>query len=106
MPLFGFWYWLYSTGGIAGLTQTPATVGYTRTFAFDGIGNFYEFRNNILFKRARYDLVFKPTIFGTTSQVLVITGYPEMIVSFPNFRTLNLTENVFDGFSLTFTRLF
>lgn len=79
MPLFGFWYWMYSTGGIAGITQTPATVGYTRIFVFDGVGNFYEFRNNTLFQRARYSLVFKPTIFGTTSQILVITGYPDMI---------------------------
>ncbi|PKM41908.1 MAG: hypothetical protein CVV03_11190 [Firmicutes bacterium HGW-Firmicutes-8] len=106
MPLFGFWYWVQSVGGIAGITQTPATVGYTRIFAFDGIGNFYEFRNNVLLNRARYRVVTKPTIFGTTSQVLEVTGYPDMIVSFPNFRTMVLTENVFDGFTLTFIRIF
>lgn len=105
MPLFGFWYWIQSTGGIAGITQTPATVGYTRIFAFDGFGNFYEFRNNVLFNRARYTLVFKTTIFGTTSQVLEITGYPDMVVSFPNFGTMTLTENVFDGFTHTFVRI-
>lgn len=106
MPLFGFWYWVYSSGGIAGTTQTPATVGYTRIFAFDGAGSFFEFRNNVLFNRARYNVVIKPTIFGTTGQVLEITGYPDMVVNFPNSGTMLLTENVFDGFTLTFTRIF
>lgn len=106
MPLFGFWYWVQSSGGIAGIIQTPASVGYTRIFVFDGFGNFYEFRNNSLFKRARYNVVTKPTIFGTVSPVLEITGYLDMVVSFPNFRTIVLTENVIDGFSLTFIRIF
>lgn len=106
MPLFGFWYWVQSTGGIAGITETPATVGYTRIFVFDGFGNFYEFRNNRLFRRARYRVVNKQTIFGTVSPVLEITGYLDMVVSFPDSRTMVLTENVFDGFSLTFTRIF
>lgn len=105
MPLFGFWYWTQSSGGIGGIIQTPTTVGYTRIFLFDGFGNFYEFRNNRLFKRARYNVVNKQTIFGTVSPVLEIPGYLDMVVTFPNYRTLTLTENVYDGFTLNFVRI-
>lgn len=106
MPLFGFWYWVQSSGGIAGIIETPATVGYTRIFVFDGFGSFYEFRNGILFKRTRYNVVTKPTIFGTVSPVLEIPGYLDMVVSFPDSRSMTLTENVYDGFTLNFIRIF
>lgn len=32
--LFGTWSWVQATGGIAGMTRTPVSEGYTRTLTF------------------------------------------------------------------------
>lgn len=53
--IIGRWTWVESTGGIAGLTRTPASTGETRSLRFDG--SFAEsFRDGELQRRDGYSL--------------------------------------------------
>ncbi len=59
--LAGAYDWELSVGGIAGLTRTPASEGYTVRIEFDGNGRVVARRNNAVVASASYTIRELPT---------------------------------------------
>ena len=96
--LFGSWAWVRATGGIAGVTQTPETEGYSRTITFTAPGQVvlfwdgqpevtttFEFvpklDNGSVVRSAQ--LVYAAPLTGWDEQWVEITGAGELVLSDP-----------------------
>ena len=97
--IIGTWNWIKTTGGIAGIEDTPQSTGQTRTIVFDNeqIVKFYV--NDSLTKEGVYRLGLAETIFHKDPEpVLFIDDSLWYAYSFPNDNKLILQENIYDGF--------
>ena len=105
-PLIGKWKWIQSSGGFAGETVTPESTGESRSIEFGemGIVTFYTNGEVTLSSTFRTDA--EKTIFAEDPQpVLYVEGYFMYAYSFPYFDQLELSENVYDGYSHVYIKL-
>jgi len=54
--LYGTWDWVITSGGLAGLTITPASEGVTRSIKFEANGQYTSFQNTELADQSYYVL--------------------------------------------------
>lgn len=106
-PIVGDWAWVRSTGGIAGVTQTPATEGYSVTLRFTSAGEAEWVQDGTLRQRTTYQVAIKseggtPVWVVTYAQPLF--GFEQQDATFPTSRTLVLTDPCCDGFVSEFVR--
>ncbi len=108
-PLDGQWSWVDATGGIAGTTRTPATVGYTMAVEYRSQSStpaqFRVFRDGQLFAETT---VRRSTASSVSSGTLVyrdpVLGWPEQLFELIAGDTLVLTDGCCDGFTYRFVR--
>src|SRR5262245_41651013 len=95
--LVGTWNWVYSSGGIAGITETPASTGQTRSMEYTANGQFQSDINGNL-RYGQYQIVTASCIHngGTTNQVKYSNGLSQTFVS--THDSLILDDEVYDGF--------
>jgi hypothetical protein len=73
----GEWDWLISSGGIAGATYTPESVGYSEHIAFTSDSIFRMYRNDSLIMETRYHVIRSTSIYtADTVQLLVYDSLP------------------------------
>lgn len=104
-PIIGAWEWVESTGGIAGMTLTPASTGETRSvrFSASGVARLYVdgletravgFAVRQGGERGSLEILYDEPLMGFESQT----------ATFPSVDVLVLTDPCCDGFVSRFTR--
>lgn len=103
--LVGKWEWLQSTGGIGGITYTPATTGYTRTLIINEDKSFKLLRSGKVQYSGRYDL--KKDRGGVMIQYNIPQDIfiPDQFVTFRSADTLVLRDECLDCFSSTYKKV-
>ena len=110
--LFGTWSWVRATGGIAGVTQTPDTEGYTKTITFTAPNQVQVFRNGVLEIATTFEFV-PATGDGSEAQSArllysePLTGFDEQgvdITTEGGLILLVLTDPCCDGFTYEWRR--
>jgi hypothetical protein len=101
--LVGTWNWVYSTGGIVGVTQTPASTGETRSVEFSSNGQFQSDINGNL-RYGQYQIVTAHSILtnSTTNQLHYSSGPNQTFVLAHD--SLILDDEAYDGFRTIFVR--
>lgn len=101
--ILGRWTWVESTGGIAGITQTPSSTGETRSLRFDG-SVVETFRDGQLLRTDAY------SIRRTTDREGFEIVYQGSAAAFPSQdvdlqdHTLVLVDPCCDGFTSRYQR--
>lgn len=102
--LEGTWSWVESTGGIAGLTSTPASTGDSVTLLFTLMGEVSLFRNGSLERTVGFS-----TARSSGSDLEIrydepLMGFETQTATFPNPFDLVLTDPCCDGFVSRYAR--
>ena len=103
--LVGNWEWVSRTGGIAGVHQTPQTLGYTYTVVYtkDGIYEQYD-KDNKLIVTYPYNII-KAVSMLDGKEHNMIQSNNAMNSSFEIRKdSLFLVQDVFDGFNEVYIR--
>jgi hypothetical protein len=107
--LFGTWSWIRSTGGIAGVTQTPQTEGYTRTLTFTAPNQMTLAKDGVVEVTTTFEFV--PLVdngSAVRSAQLVyaepLTGWDEQWVEVTESGDLVLSDPCCDGFTYEWRR--
>ena len=107
--LFGTWSWIRSTGGIAGVTQTPQTEGYTRTLTFTAPNQVTMARDGVVEVTTTFEfvpLVDNGSVVRSAQLVYAepLTGWDEQWVELTDPDHLVLTDPCCDGFTYEWSR--
>lgn len=103
--LVGKWEWVSTSGGIAGIHQTPQTLGYTYTIAFTKEGQYELYdKNNLLVSSSPYTIVNAVSIFDNKEHSMIQSD--NLMRSSFEIRkdSLFLSQEVVDGFDQIFIR--
>ena len=104
--LDGRWLWVDATGGIAGMTITPASVGYTMTVEYSsqpgGPALFRVLRDGQLFSETTVERFGE--LKGTLRYRDPVLGWPEQEFELRGADTLLLVDGCCDGFAYRFER--
>lgn len=103
--ILGRWDWVESSGGIAGVTQTPASTGHSMLLQFLPVGQVRLFEDGALVRTVTYsaledasgdfvDVAYNPPLMGFASQT----------ATFPTDGELVLTDPCCDGFTYRYVR--
>jgi hypothetical protein len=114
--LFGSWNWVQSSGGFAGQTTTPATVGYTKSLEFNKNGIYKSYKNEKQQEKFKFSLTEGTSISSTGTAYLIeykdlgffhkkTTSMSQQSVWFGGQDTLFLNDEAFDGFFNVYTRI-
>jgi len=98
--IVGSWIWYETSGGVAGVLETPETTGETRKVVFQENGNVTFYTNDEVTLSSTYTLASENTLFS--DEPLPVVKVEDLTVfylySFPYVDELELQENVIDGF--------
>lgn len=104
--LIGTWNWLYSSGGFAGITETPQSTGEIKKIEFDRESNFRTYVNNVLKIENKYRVEKGKTITSRDSVPILTTSIGlRQSISFRTADTLILFDECFDCFEHYFKRI-
>jgi hypothetical protein len=105
--LIAKWNWIYSTGGFAGITYTPASTGEVRRIEFAADYNFKYYVNDILKSENKFEIQKLKSITNHDSTLMIIikNSWPIQSFSFRSSDTLILFEEYYDGFEHHYTRI-
>ncbi len=106
--LYGSWYWLKSVGGIAGMTHTPMSVGYTQKIVLsrDNVIRFY--KNDSLVIMCPFDVYYITTSENDSTPAIHYFDTRKAIdqtINFATADTLILNDMCIDCFSNTYVRI-
>jgi hypothetical protein len=106
--LIGTWEWVGTSGGIAGDSRLPGPDDprVTVEFSTDGTATFR--RDGEVAREQRYRLASEGTIFASEDQPVLYFDAEDLgrVVRIDETgRTLTLSDNVYDGFSLDYRRV-
>jgi len=102
--LYHRWEWVRSSGGIAGVVQTPQSEGYTQAIDFDEEGFFTLYRDNAVFISGSYTVINAESILDNTGYDMIIfdNGLLQSAIIQLSEDTLVLREEAFDCFTHTY----
>jgi hypothetical protein len=100
----GRWYFVGSSGGIAGAGTGEKATGYIVIHSSNTIDHHAE--DGTLVRSAAFTVSRGPTIFSSEDQWIVnLDGTtPEVVRLAENGQMMSLSENVYDGFSRAYAR--
>jgi hypothetical protein len=100
----GRWYYMGSSGGIAGTGLTDEATGHIVIHSDNTIDHHAE--DGSLVRTTEFTVDRGPTIFSTEHQFVPgrESGTPEVIVVSEGGQTMTLSENVYDGFQRAYAR--
>ena len=104
--LYHRWEWVQSSGGIAGVVQTPQSEGYTRAIDFTENGFFTVFQDNAVVISSTYTIIRAQSILDNQQYDMIVFDNTllESAILQLSGDTLTLREEVFDGFTHTYRR--
>jgi hypothetical protein len=103
--VLGTWNWVESTGGIAGITLTPASTGDSVRLRFTDQGEAQRYLNGALDRAVGFT-----TVPGSNGAVEIrydepLSGFETQTATFPGSQALMLTDPCCDGFVSSYVRL-
>ncbi len=100
------WQWVRSVGGIAGVTQTPQSEGYTQAIDFDENGSYTKYRDNINVASGTFTVTrAESQLDGQQYDMVTLDdGSEPMAVTMLSESQLILREDCFDCFTHTYQR--
>ncbi|RYZ95557.1 MAG: hypothetical protein EOP47_25625 [Sphingobacteriaceae bacterium] len=104
--IYGKWHWVSSSGGIAGLTETPKTAGYTMGVDYNRNNVFRRYKNGDVINSAKFTIVKTKGVFGMDS-TYVIKYTPDNfdhVVITAKRDSLVLTDNISDGYTTLYIK--
>lgn len=106
--VIGRWEWVESTGGIAGIRQTPVSTASTWILVIGEDGILRETRTGAPPAEKSYRIEERRVLADPqrTMPALIIAGDVDRLIELPDAETLVLVENVIDGFTHRFARVF
>lgn len=103
--LVGTWSWISSSGGIAGITATPASTGKNIDLKFTSDGKYFYYTNGIISNEGTYTFSTKKSIVdGIDKKSIVFSAGGEMIIAQIDNTNLYLDDNYYDGFGSSYIR--
>jgi len=112
--LYGSWNWVQSSGGFAGLIETPLTAGYTQKIDFNRTGVFTTYKNGILITTMNFTLTEGISILNSVKVYLIkyktngssSNNYNRITQSivFGGQDSLYLYDECFDCYSYIYTK--
>ena len=103
--LTGTWEWVSTTGGIAGINETPQSTGMEKMLIINDEFIFH-YEDGDLVSQSAYKIVEAPSIFSSGSVKQIEIEGSSMRQSFlAGDLTLVLRDEVYDGFEHTYIRL-
>jgi hypothetical protein len=114
LGIVGEWDWEYTTGGIAGVYQTPASQGYTIKYIFNSDFTYYKIKDNQIIERGEYTTYQKYSRYeGTTQNYLELfsaksSSSERFIMNFQYINGeehLSLSQDAADGFNYSYKRV-
>ncbi len=104
--IFHTWEWTESSGGIAGVVQTPASEGYTQSIKFEQGGLYTRYRNDTVVGNGTYTLTSEESMLDDTVYDMIVfdDGTPKQAIMIVNATQLILREDCFDCFTHTYQR--
>jgi len=104
--IIGSWVWYETSGGFAGVHETPVNTGETRKVVFEDNGEVTFYTNGEVTFSSIYTLANEKTIMAEDPlPVVKVEGISFVYVySFPSSDELILRENVSDGFTYEYRR--
>lgn len=105
--LIGTWCWVETTGGIAGVHQTPASTGHTRKLIFNKDLTFQVYEDEKLKSSGCFEIEFgKSLILQKDAFMLKFdTNSATNIIQFDNDGNLILGQDVYDGFVKKYAKI-
>ena len=105
----GKWIWVRTTGGIAGISLTPETEGYTQTIEISPENNFIVYRNGGVYDEGEFKIVKGKSIYRIGDVDLIKANSkilePQILVSFAfKADTLFLYEECYDCFNYVYVK--
>jgi hypothetical protein len=100
----GRWYYVGSSGGIAGRGMGDEATGYIVIHSDNTIDHHEE--DGALVRTTGFTIAFGPTIFSSEDQLVLGQGSatPEVITVADGGQVMTLSENVYDGFQRAYAR--
>ncbi|MEJ2697782.1 MAG: hypothetical protein P8013_14180 [Candidatus Sulfobium sp.] len=104
--IVGSWVWYETSGGLAGVHETPEITGESRKVVFEDNGKVTFYTNGEMIFSSTYTLATEKTIIAEDPLPVVKVEGNSFIYaySFPSPDELTLQENVFDGFTYKYRR--
>ena len=103
--LTGTWEWVHTTGGIAGVNQTPASVGYTYRVTYTKEGHYLQYDKD---GKLQYDYLYETSrstsiMDNKEHNMLTLNASTTFSYEVRN-DSLFLNQEAYDGFNVTFVR--
>ncbi len=103
--LIGTWSWVSSSGGIAGITETPASTGKNIDLKFTSDGHYFYYTNGTISSQGTYTFSTQKSILdGKNKRSIVFSANGEMIIDQIDSTNLYLSDNYYDGFGSSYIR--
>lgn len=103
--LIGTWSWTETSGGIAGIHETPASTGKTIDLKFTSNGQYFYYTNGVISSEGTYKFSTQKSIVdGTNKKSIVFSVDREMVIAKIDNENLELDDNVYDGFGSSYIR--
>ena len=106
--IYGNWNWVKSVGGIAGVTITPASAGYTERLMLKSDNNRESYRNDTLVATTQFTIRWEKSPFSPDSVDVIhyadTIRFMDQIISVICSDTLGLFDLCYDCFGHTYTR--
>ncbi|NMH29269.1 hypothetical protein [Flavobacterium silvaticum] len=101
--IIGQWNWIQSTGGLAGVTESPESTGNTITLTISDT-SVKRYVNGTLASESAYTIDIQPSIFGGEATMLIFPEDMKQSFEISN-DILHLNDEFADGFSSTYESL-
>ena len=103
--ILGRWDWVESTGGIAGVTLTPASTGHEMSLQFLPVGQVRLYEDGSLVRTVGYGVVGDPEADSVElTYQPALWGFESQTATFPSDLELVLTDPCCDGFTYRWVR--
>jgi hypothetical protein len=105
--LEGTWEWVSTTGGLAGIHDTPASTGKTLRYEFTSEGAYTITENGTVTSQGTYTIAKRNCIHSGDQKDFIDFSSEEVAdrtIETVDEKTLGLSDEYFDGYGLTFRR--
>jgi hypothetical protein len=104
--ILGTWSWYQTTGGIAGIDETPINTNQTRAVVFTQSGNVIFYINGKETINQKYEIKKEISILDKKEHYILVYGNMNHVVYLPlnKFGSLIIADDVFDGFTSKYNR--
>jgi hypothetical protein len=106
-PLAGSWKWEKSSGGIAGITDTPASTGKTINLIITSDSKYYLYTSDTLTSSGTFTIMTRNCIHDHSDKPVMHFSDPvmdDLMIEELSYNSLTLSDDAYDGWIIKFRR--